>query len=165
MTDSRPSNVPATDGDVVRDAPTYVIQLRAVRTYEVEAKRFRRESAEPVDPSAEPTVNAQLRSKWISPERDRFRVMWQAEVDYPYSRQFKVKMLCSVDAAFSSSAPITKRRFESFQEREAFVLIWPYLRASMAEMARMLEIRMPPLPVLDVRKVVGPRRRPHHVDD
>jgi hypothetical protein len=80
-------------------------------------------------------------------------------VTYRYSGTHVVHLFCSVEGDFRSTSKITERRFESFREREAFVLLWPYLRASIGELARMLEIRMPPLPVLDVRRVVGPKRR------
>jgi|SRR4051794_37153743 len=152
-------------GEVVEDVPTYVIQLVSVRTYELHGARSRADPAEKYEPGREPNVNTGVRNSWLSDDRTRFRVLLGTEFTYQYSRAYIVTIRCSVEGAFTSTAAITARRFASFREREALVLLWPYVRSAVTDIARLMEIRMAPLPLLDVRRVVGPRRKRRSQDE
>jgi hypothetical protein len=143
---------------IAQSVPAYVIQMSGVRAFQVSARRDRRDPSDTAE-HPEPTVKAERVRDWMTPDRKRFRVVWAVTLVYPYSKAMVLHVECSVEGAFVSTTPVSARRFMSFKDREAFVLLWPYLRATAWELARLLEVRVPPLPLLDVRKVVGPRKR------
>lgn len=137
------------------DAPAYEIQLAGVRVWEVSGTRPVENDPELRDSS----VDAARTSDWISDDRTSLRVRWRATVRYPYALTRVIIISCTVEGRFTATAPVPQRAFERFKDREAFVLLWPYLRASVAQVAAMMDAKVPPLPTVDVRKVVGPRRR------
>jgi hypothetical protein len=62
---------------------------------------------------------------------------------------------CGIEGQFVSEEPLPDDAFERFREREAFVLLWPYIRAAVGEITRMLGVLVPPLPTVDVRSILG----------
>jgi len=144
--------------EVIENLPTYVIQVSGVRVYEFTARRTPNGPDDPAGPG-EPDIRLELLRDWVAPDRKRFRVVYAIHLRHQYNRTQTLNLDCSIEAGFTTTAPIGARRFSTFREREALVLLWPYLRATLSELTRLLEVRLPPLPMLDVRKVVGPRRR------
>lgn len=138
-------------------APAYEIQLSGVRVWELKAARPKRSTEESGSGAA--AVDTGRASDWISDDRTSMRVLWRATVQYPYSPTRVASIECTVEGRFTATAPVPPRAFERFKDREAFVLLWPYLRAAVAQIAAMMEAKVPPLPTVDVRKVVGPKRR------
>ena len=66
------------------------------------------------------------------------------------SRKGILELSCVYSGVFASSGPLSQDEIDSMAERTTTVLLWPYLRAGVAEIARMTGVPIPQIPTLDV---------------
>jgi preprotein translocase subunit SecB len=140
---------PATEGP-----PAFPIQLRQAYVYEAQLKRRARQRGD----SRNPTLDAQIVGSSPDPAGNAFNVVLGATVRMPFGARPVLGLAefsCSVIGRFEHSEPVPDDFKERFCQKEALILLWPYLRASMAELTRMAELPIPPLPTLDVSRVVA----------
>lgn len=89
-----------------------------------------------------------------------FTVLAGADVTHAWARQCAT-IRCVVTGYFSYEGEVDPELLARFQHREAMVLLWPYVRAAVGEIGRMMDIELPPLPTLDVLEVLsGPAEEP-----
>lgn len=129
-------------------ASPFSIQL--VEAYVHEMKVARR--ALDKDESAEPTVRLGTPSAAMQEDMLGFSVRWTANVTFPLSPELVVDLSCTVTGEFISENAVSDELYDSFQNRESFILLWPYLRAYVGEIGRMVAVELPPLPTVDVRR-------------
>jgi hypothetical protein len=67
---------------------------------------------------------------------------------------------CAIDGTFESEVPLNDDFVAEFINGGAKVILWPYLRAAVGEIARMAEVDAPPLPTLDVLGVLEVDQKP-----
>lgn len=131
--------------------PGFSIQLEDVFLHEL--RGWRREP-EPDEPS-EPRIDAAPVGAFIQEDRRGFSVRWRATIRYPAAPDEVVEVSCTVEGRFASPSDIDEDLYELFKARESFILLWPYLRASAGEVGRMMAVRLPPLPIVDVRSFLA----------
>lgn len=71
-----------------------------------------------------------------------------ASVAVPFGSGNRLEIACQTSGHFRSEKPIEPAMADSFLPT-AFVLIYPYLRAHVSELARMTALAVPPLPTID----------------
>ena len=126
--------------------PTYSVQLQDVYLYEAKVERLLSEG-EP----AESALDVGIRWHALSDDATELRVIMGANVQLPYNDLLAVaKVDVTLLGVFASSSPMTPDSALAFSDREAFILIYPYLRSHVGEIGRMLGLPFPPLPTLDV---------------
>jgi len=84
-----------------------------------------------------------------------FAVRCTAEVTFPVSPQVVLQFSCTVAGEFTSDTPVSDELYDTFQNRESFILLWPYVRSFVGEMSRILALELPPLPTVDMRRFFG----------
>lgn len=138
MTD--PAAEPNDDGPELRPYP---IQLRTV--FCVEARAERKTAGE--DVSAEPAIEVELSRTGLSAERNWFSTRVTVDFRATVSR---VTADCHVvvQGDFISGGPISDQHYEAFVEYTPVALLWPYARAYLTDLSRMLGVSLPPLPTL-----------------
>jgi preprotein translocase subunit SecB len=137
--------------------PGFPIQLRQAYVYEARISRRARQKGD----SRNPTLDAQIQGAAPDPAGGAFNVVLGADVTMPFGTRplpGLAEFSCSVIGRFEHPEPLPEDFRERFCEKEALVLLWPYLRASLSELTRMAELPIPPLPTLDVSRVVAAER-------
>jgi hypothetical protein len=125
------------------------IQLAGATVHEIRTSRRRRKRTD----SDKPIIES-----WLQPhlppgaEEGLFTVLAGADVTHAAGPRQMATVRCSVMGYFSYNGPVSDEMMTRFQHVESMVLLWPYLRAAVAEIARMMDSDLPPLPTLDVLK-------------
>jgi hypothetical protein len=133
------------------DVPSFPYQL--VDTYLFEASVERKTSAEPA-PTAPRFRTSYEAFDW--PEGHGFIGRLTVEAVYPFRVEALCVIRCSTQGHFAAAdkAPTNDEDAAQFRERDSAVLIWPYARAQVAEFVRMMNLSLPPLPTVDVRRAL-----------
>jgi preprotein translocase subunit SecB len=134
--------------------PGFPIQLRQAYVYEARISRRARQKGD----SKNPTLDAQIQGSVPDPAGGSFNVVLGANVTMPFGARPLLGLAefsCSVIGRFEHSEPLPEDLRERFCQKEALILLWPYLRGSLSELTRMAELPIPPLPTLDVSRVVA----------
>lgn len=71
-----------------------------------------------------------------------------ASVAVPFGSGNRLEIACQTSGHFRSENPIEPATVDSFLPT-AFVLMYPYLRAHVSELAKMTALAVPPLPTID----------------
>ncbi len=128
--------------------PLFSTQLRDAYLFEASIKRREKQ---PEDASA-PTLNATLDPPRPGSDANSFSQMLRVAIGVPFNEGAALlELSCTYDGVFASSTtPLTQAEIDAMASRTTMVLLWPYLRAGVAELGRMTGIPVPPLPTLDV---------------
>jgi len=141
--------------DPTREGPPgFPIQLREAYLYEANVSRRSRQKGD----ARKPTLDAQIQGAAPDPRGGAFSVVLGANVTMPFGTPpvpGVATFSCSVIGRFEHPEPLPEDFRERFCQKEALVLLWPYLRASLSELTRMAELPAPPLPTLDVSRIVA----------
>ncbi len=129
--------------------------VQLVEAYLYEAQIVRR-SRTAVD-ADEPSLNAGPRSFSHDETNSRLVVLLGAEIKFPFSgdRTAIAEVTCSVFGVFSYSGKPQEQVLQAFPGREGLIILWPYLRAYVAQIAGMTGLHLPPVPTLDVLATLG----------
>lgn len=132
------------------DVPAFSFQLADAYLYDASIER---RSAAPDDPT-DPRFKTQYQSfEW--PGVKGFIGRLTVEATY----RFRDEALCVVRAAtqahFVEEGDAEAEAAKEFRERDCTVLIWPYARANVAELVRMMNLSLPALPTVDVRRALA----------
>ena len=144
--------------------PQYPVQLRGARLYLAHLVRRKREATDPAGPG----LDFSVRTHVVREDRRGLSVLVGATVTIPMQPEIVASIECAIDGTFESEVPLTEEFVHEFVAGGATVILWPYLRAAVGEVARLAEIDAPPLPTLDVLNLLeadgqsspGPRTAP-----
>jgi preprotein translocase subunit SecB len=134
------------DKEIARDLPTYPIQLVEAYLYEATIERLEREAAS----SDEPRLLTRIMATAEDTAAKQLKVLLEAEVLVPFRPEAELRLVASVTGVFSWSGRQSKSARKGFLEREAVVLLWPYLRAHVTQLSALTAVKVPNLPTLDV---------------
>lgn len=132
----------------------FPLQLKSLRLHEVMARR--------VQPSKPLPRELALTVKLVSPEQPEgdsahtIQVVFETEAPDAEGRTCRIHL--SLEARFEKepdSTPLSPSDIAEFEAKDAIVLLWPYLRQYLFDLTTKLELRVPPLPVIDPRALVA----------
>jgi preprotein translocase subunit SecB len=112
-----------------------------------------REAIDETQPS-EPKLDVAVPSLQAShghEDDQAFTVAVGAAVEFAFRPDARLVLRVTVAGEFYSSEPLDPKFATAFAEREGLVLLWPFLRAQIAQLAALTHISIPILPTLDVR--------------
>jgi preprotein translocase subunit SecB len=131
----------------------FVIQLTQVYVYEARVTRRTRQRGDAL------TLDAKVLRSQREKEGGVFHVLVGATVLLPIGTHPRgaAEFECSVNGTFRymGKGVLDEALCKRFIDKEALILLWPYVRAATSELARMAELPLPLLPVLDVTRVVA----------
>jgi hypothetical protein len=131
------------------DVPTFSFQL--VDAYLFDAFVERR-SAVPEDPP-DPRFKTHYQShEW--PGVKGFIGRLTIEATYRFRDEAICIVRTATQAHFVDQGDVEPDAAKEFRERDCTVLIWPYARANVAEIVRMMNLSLPALPTVDVRRAL-----------
>ncbi len=90
-------------------------------------------------------------------DRRSFRARVEVESNAPISPDERAVRQVTVDGAFIAADDLTGDYYDEFTNRTPLVLLWPYARAYLADLGRMLGVSLPPLPTIDALDPLEPR--------
>jgi hypothetical protein len=132
-------------------AVRYAVQLTDAYVVELSARRRLTADSEELESG---TIEVAQPESHREDDGRHFSVVWRAGVTAPLMG-VAAEIACAIEGQFSSEEPLSEEDFNQFRSREAFVLLWPYVRTAVGEAGRMLGLAMPPLPTVDVRSILG----------
>jgi preprotein translocase subunit SecB len=123
------------------------IQLTDCYLYDLRVSRGQLDVAtEPANPS----LDQRVRTWSMADDRLSMIVILAAEVRHQFRPEAAVEIDAAVAGHFASTKPIDSGVAAEFVKASAIVVLWPYLRAYIANTAADLQIELPPLPVIDI---------------
>lgn len=135
----------AAEGAAPVDLPFYPFQFVDAYLFDATVRRVPNAAEEADD---QPTLHLSAVSAHVQ-EDDRVLVATiGASVAVPFGSGNRLEIACQTAGHFRSENPIEAATADSFLPT-AFVLIYPYLRAHVGELARMTALVVPPLPTID----------------
>jgi preprotein translocase subunit SecB len=134
--------------------PQYPVQLVGARLYS--AQLARRGPIE-TDPEG-PGLDFGVRAHSVREDLRGLSVLVGATVTVRLNSEIVASIECAIDGTFNSDVLLTDDFVTEFINGGAKVILWPYLRAAVGEVARMAEVDAPPLPTLDVLNVLEAAR-------
>lgn len=134
-------------------AARFTVQLLQAYVYEVHVTRRERREGD----ADEPSLNAGPRTFNHSESDRRLVVLLAGQIAFPFSDGLNAvaEIDCSVFGTFSYDGQPTEEQLRAFPQREGTVILWPYLRACVAQIAGMTGLQLPPVPTLDVLAFTG----------
>jgi preprotein translocase subunit SecB len=136
--------------------PQYPVQLVGARLYS--AQLVRRKPVE-TDPEG-PGLDFGVRAHSVRQDLRGLSVLVGATVTVRVESEIVAAIECAIDGTFNSDVELTDDFVAEFVNGGAKVILWPYLRAAVGEVARMAEVDAPPLPTLDVLNMLEVAREP-----
>lgn len=125
----------------------FPIQLEDVHCAHLHGTRRARRD----DDGDEPVPRIALFHTNLSDDRLRFRCRLEVEVMFPALEDETAELNALVQGHFLADGAISDELFESFIEYTPVVQLWPFARSYLAQVAGMLGVSIPLLPMLDVR--------------
>jgi preprotein translocase subunit SecB len=107
------------------------------------------------DRDRQPSFETSLSTDVAEPEGG-FTAYLNVKVRVRYREEADALVEVVVVGVYLGHAPLDAAVEKLFRERECAVAIWPFARSMVAELGRMMNIGLPPLPLVDVRAFLGP---------
>jgi preprotein translocase subunit SecB len=135
------------------NVPGFSVQLREAYVYEVSVTRRERTESEEAEPSLQAGPGAFNRDD----AQHRFSVLVGGDIQFPFGDGLKAvaQVKCSVLGVFTYTGQPDEELLRVFPSREGLIILWPYLRAAVAQVAGMTGLQLPPIPTLDVMATLG----------
>ena len=127
----------------------FPIQMQDVYLYEVRVTR----TPEPIGPGG-PTLEPSIVGHGVQPDGRTLTLLLKVVAKAEFRPEAFATIECTMMGVFVANAAIDPARAAAFSAREGIVLMWPYLRATMADLAARLQIPFPILPTLDVTQLL-----------
>ncbi len=127
----------------------YSIQMETAYLYELHVTR-EPGTGTPEGPVLEPSVVGHN----LSPDGLTLSVLLRAKAGMTFREDVAAIIDCTMLGVFRSTQPIDPAAAAEFSIREGLVLLWPYLRATIADIATRLQLAFPLLPTLDVQQLL-----------
>ena len=133
--------------------PEFSVQLTEAYVYECSVTRRQRSPEE----SAEPGRVSGPRAVSREDGQPSFSVLMGAAVQLPFGEDlgFVAEFDVTVLGVFSYAGDLDDDLFRVFPEREAVVILWPYLRAAAGHLGSLTALQLPILPTLDVLRALN----------
>ena len=130
------------------DVPQFGVELRQAFVYELGVSRRARTEADDDKPSL--GVGPQAFSH--DSDKNTLTVLIGGEIRFPFGEDAvaMADVKCSVFGVFSYHGQMDPEVLRVFPTREGLIILWPYLRSGIAQIAGMTGLQLPPLPTLDV---------------
>jgi preprotein translocase subunit SecB len=135
------------DDALVAERPDQVA-LVEVATYEITARR-RPRAADETD--ERPTADITVDGHQVSDDGQKLTIVLRASIRLPFAGPAVAELDVSVYGTFARGLPFTDDLTTRFVQRDAVVILWPHLRASVADLGRLMGLPFPPLPLLNVQ--------------
>ena len=129
---------------------TFPIQMANAYLHELHITR----TVEPIR-SEGPTLDPSIVGHSLSPDGRTLTLLLRAKVRASFRPEAFATIDCTMMGVFQAEAPIDAARAGGFSVRVGLVLLWPYLRSTIADMAAHLQIDFPTLPTLDVTQLLN----------
>lgn len=131
----------------------YPIQLVAAYLHQATVRRSVLEEGKPRDL----TFNAFVRA--VGPDRGgkKLAVIIGGRVTAPFGEAALLTISCDVTGEFVAATRRRKADLEAFGNREAILILWPFLRAEIGGLAARTAIPVPPIPMVDVLEMIERR--------
>lgn len=122
--------------------------LQFLESYVYEA-HVTRELAKDAAPS-QPQLRQEVAGHELSPDGLHITVLVRVVVTYKYRDTAIATIDCVILGHFVSSTPVKNEAAAEFAGGNAIVILWPYLRAAVAQLAVSMQVPFPPLPMIDI---------------
>ena len=130
--------------------------IRLLDAYMLEAQVERR-AEEGADPESGPTFDLQVRPPETH-EDDILTVRIAGKVERAFKPGYVASISCTAIGHFRTTNAPEGFNPEAFANGDGLVIVYPFLRGYIGELARMTAILFPPLPTLNVRTIArGPQ--------
>lgn len=93
----------------------------------------------------------------LSEDAKSFACRLELAAAYPVHDSEAVRVEVTVEGVFLSDTPLTQEQHAAFVEATPIVLLWPYARAYVSDLGRMLGVTLPMLPTLDALEATHAR--------
>ena len=131
--------------------PSFPLQLVDVRLKEVHAELVESEE-DAEDLGSKITVGTEG-----GPGQEGFFATLRLDTRRRVDDEEIVTLTVAVEGAFESvegSGAADEKAVQEFVEKDIIVLLWPYLREQVHSLTGRMRLRVPPLPVVDVRTLI-----------
>jgi preprotein translocase subunit SecB len=135
----------ASQGEVT---PDFGYQLVDVYLYDCSVTR---RQVGPDDPER-PRFDVELES---ASEGEGFAATLAVSVTFRHRPEALCELKVAATGVFHQHGTVPDEDERVFRGSDCAVLLWPYARAYVGELGRMLDIDLPPLPVIDVRDALA----------
>lgn len=127
-----------------------------VRLVDVRLRKVHAELAE-IEEGDEEFVFKIFVSTEEQPDQERFFAILELDAQRRVDEEEMVILTVAVEGAFESvegSGETDEKAGQEFAEKDTIVLLWPYLREQVHSLTGRMRLRVPPLPVVDVRTLI-----------
>ena len=138
-----------TEADRPLSPGLFAIQLEDVFCSSTRAERRDRQESDPEDLKG---ATIELSSTSLDDERLRFRSRLDVGIVAPVLDQEVAEIAVVVQGHFVGMEPISDEAHDEFVAFTPIVQLYPYARAYLADLARMLGVVLPPLPLITVSR-------------
>ncbi|HVA85949.1 MAG TPA: protein-export chaperone SecB [Candidatus Saccharimonadales bacterium] len=131
--------------------PRFAIQLIDAYLYDGQVRRspLRDWAGEPPG-----SLTVKIEERSVNEERSQVQVQIRVEVVFEFREGAVVDIEAAVRGVFALGSGVDNDFLEAFTKREALVLLWPYLRSTIADIAGLTQTSVAPLPTLDVAQLM-----------
>lgn len=126
--------------------PAFPIQLADVYLYDCTVVRRDVTKDDPTQPTFLTSLDAHDQE-----DLDGFVVQLSIEVGFRFRDEAVAQINARVNGVFVRIGPLDADEENRFREADSAILLWPYARAIVGDIARAMDIGLPPLPTVDVR--------------
>jgi len=126
------------------------IQFEGVYVHELHVTRTLVAEGETQEPLFEPSV----KHHEVSADRLSFLVLLNGRATYQYRASASATVDCTILGEFRSTDPVTDEQAKEFAQRDALVLLWPYLRAEIGSAAKAMQVPFPPIPIINTADAI-----------
>ena len=106
-------------------------------------------------PQELPTLEPKVVGHDLSDDRRELKVLLQVQVTYQFREEARAVVQLTLIGMFRNEAEFTEDDAKAYADGAAFVLMWPYARAMVAQIAGTMQVAFPPLPTLDVMRTLA----------
>ena len=121
------------------------IQFASVYLYDLRATRTALAAG---TPPSEPEFEPSIAHYELSDDNLRLIVILRGIATVQFRETAKATVDASVLGEFKSAAPIDIDAARQFAYKDAMLLLWPYLRAQVANTAVAMQVEFPPVPII-----------------
>ena len=136
----------------------FSVQLREAYLYELSVTRRERVDTDTREASLQAGPGAHSRDD----ANHRFSVLVGGDIQFPFGDGLNAiaEVKCAVLGVFTYVGDPDEDLLAIFPGREGLIILWPYLRSAVAQVAGMTGLQLPPVPTLDVMATLARPEEP-----
>ncbi len=133
--------------------PRFAYQLTSVRLQEV---HLQPRDLDPATGEEELPFKVELREKEEDQGKitETFSALLMLETSYPVHKRQVMDIYIAIEGHFKAAVGIDDLKLEiveQFKRADVMLMLWPYLRQMLQDFSSRLGLKIPPLPIIDVR--------------